>query len=265
MKYYDKEFKSAIVLNSENYGQTHFVFNNVYQQPSKNMDCEIYPDGVITLINPKNNFLSLSFDNGLTWINSVLNIPVKNVKRLDKEMFLFEIINGEDPTEYGITYDMFMNYDIIPVGTDDDTYRINCKNRIENKPLTFVRNSLYLFNQENRNYTKILVVTSNYCSLHDSTDGFSVCLFIPNSSGYSVKKFNNEERDNISYVDLYDYVYQNSVFIGSILGFKIIKSFDNNDCFIIITTDFNTKIDIPSANIFGEGTLSSYNIGFVYP
>lgn len=265
MKYYEKPFKSAIVLNSEDFGGTHFKFDLLNEESNKNIDVEIYPDGVVTSINPVNGFLSLSFDNGNTWINSILNISVKNVKRIDKETFLFYIVNPNNSTSYAVTYDMFMNYDIIPVGTDNDNMRIECNNRIENKPISFVRNSLYVFNEDERSYTKIMTFSSNQCSIHDSIDDHSVCLLISNSSGYSVKKFNKVDRYELTYIDLYNFVVSSGSWINSIMSFNIIKAFDNSDCFVITTTDFSTKIDIPSANIISDVPAASVVMGFSYP
>lgn len=265
MSYYEKPFKSAIVLNSVDFGLSHFKYDLVSEDSVKSMDVEIYPDDVITSINPVNSYLSISFDGGNTWINSVLNLSVKNIKRLDKETFVFEILNGSNPTEYAVTYDMFMTYSIIPVGSDNDSIRIKCNNRIENKPISFIRNSLYVFNEDDKSYDKVMTFSSNQCSIHDSTDGYSVCLIISSSSGYSVKKFNKTNRYELTYIDLYNYVNNNSSWINSILSFNIVKAFDDSDCFIITTTDFSTKIDIPSANIISDIPAPAYSMGFSYP
>jgi len=259
-----KEFNSQIVLNSKNIGASHFRFSSNDEENIGNNTTISYPDGVITAINPDNSNISLSFDNGVTWVNSVIREPVKNVKRVDKETFVFEIINGLNPTSFAVTYDMFMSYEIIPIGTDDDLVRMSCKNVVFNRPLSFIRNSLYIFDQKNKTYTKLEMFDSSYCSIHDSFDGISVCLFVPSSTGYTVKKYNKQDLYDSTYIDLYTHIDIDNSWTEDILSFNVIKSFDESDCFIITKSDFTLKIDVPSLGLFSDNQPDTYKAGFSY-
>lgn len=252
--YLSKDFKSQIVLNSKKYNNNHYTFNNLDEVIDNNNETIAYPDGVITSINSKNSKLAISFDDGITWINNIFNLPIKNIIRIDKETFIFEIINGSNPTYFGVTYDMFMNYSVIPSGTDNISFRMKSKNIITQRPLVFVRNALCIVNQDENTISKIEYFESQFCRLQDSSDKKSVCLFIPNSTGYSVRKYGNEDKYNTTYTEVYNRIDNSGSWDQDVISFNIIKASDNSDCFIITKKDFTVKIDIPTMGIFNEDT-----------
>lgn len=255
--YSSQPFKSFIANNHKDIGISHFVKTSAVN--AYNIYVQTYRDGLITVIDPKTSFLSISINYGKSWIPSLLKLAIKNVKRVGKETFIFEILNGASPTLFAVTYDLFSSYTVIPVGTDNDSIRMRCKNQIYNKPLGFIRNSLYSFDEKLKTYSKILTFTTEYCSLHDSIDGISTYLITPSTTGYSVRKFDKLDRSDVTYINHYSYTVGS--WIGSLLSFNIAKTTLGIECFIVTTTDFRIQIDIPDSSIFSSAATRK-NIQF---
>ena len=252
-----KEFKSPIVNNTIDYGATHFGQDSILGEFSS--DAKVYPDGIITVVNSVSGCLSISVNRGLSWINNVLSLSMKNVKRVDKETFIFEIIVGIG-TQFAVTFDMFMTYTVIPIGSDNDAIRVQDKIEIINKPYAFIRDSLYSFNEDSKTYTKIYGSVTQYYKLADSNDCKSVYMLCPGLPGYSVVIFDTLNSD--SYRVLYNVINNGGSWDGSILSFNTIKYVDGSDAFIITTLSFNNQIDIPSINVYSTISPPTSYVGF---
>lgn len=232
--YFTKEFKSPMVKNFIETGSAH-IDNEDQSETRFNIYTKVYPDGVITLISPKTGKLSISFDYGANWINKVTNLTMKNVRRVDKETFVFEIVDGNGDIHTGITYNVFMTYEII---NTVEQVPIKCKNEPVNAPYTFIGDSLCKVNEYNKTYEILESSLPPYCALCDSVLDNFIYLITPSTSNYTIFKYDPSTNDRIQ-------VFSEPVIEGvDIINFNVLNV-GSADAFVVTFSNLQTRIIVP--------------------
>lgn len=252
-----KSFKSPIVISHNDMGSPH-VTRDPDLANQYGINTRVYPDGVVLITDPRKGSISLSIDNGYTWVNDLTPMNVTNIKRVDKETFVFDFENPDNSSSVytAVTYDMFLTHNIITTPSEvDQSVKIKCKNEIVNRPYAFVGNALYSFNQELRSCRRIMTDLPEYCSLGDSIDGDSVYLLKPDdTSGYSMYKFSGEyeNTDPISEVHDNEILYTTDgglLWDGTVIAFNVME-FASNDAFTVTYSNFYTQTATPNIDDF---------------